>query len=378
MLIFDRYLFRHLLIATAIVAMVLAVIIFLTESLRFLELIMNAGASGKSFLILTMLALPRFFEVIMPIALMAGTVFVYNRMTMDSELTVMRALGMPPLNLARPALTLALGATLFLWVMTMWVAPASLAGMQQLRQVIKAQYSTLLFREGVFNPVRPGLMVFVRARGSDGQLHGLMIHDSRPSNKTPVTVLAKRGQIVDTPDGQQVLVFDGSRQDINPKNGALNRLDFERYSIDLPEGSGPVRQRWKEPDERTFIELLRPDPANVRDQENKREFRLEIHRRIVGPLLAPAFTVLALVFLLLGPVERRGQGWRIATCIAVTVVIQGLYLAAFNMSRHSDWGLFLMYMLVFLPLGGGIILLGEPSEPWRRRLLARLRQRFPL
>lgn len=378
MRIFDRYLFRNLLIATTLVAVTLALVIFLTQSLRFLELIMSAGASSRSFLVLTMLALPRFFEVILPIALMAGTVFVYNRMTMDSELTVMRALGMPPLGLARPALGLALGVTLFLWFMTMWVAPASLAGMQHMRQVIRAQYSTLLFREGVFNVVRPGLTVFVRDRAADGELRGLMIHDSRPENRTPVTILAKRGEIVATPEGQKVLVFDGSRQDVNPGTRALNRLDFERYSIDLPDGSGPVRQRWKEPDERTFIELLNPDPGNKRDQENLREFRLEIHRRIVGPLLAPAFTVLALAFLLLGPVDRRGQGRRIAACIAVTVVIQGLYLAAFNMSRQSDWGLFLMYMLVFLPLGAGIVLLGESSEAWRRRMMVRLRERWPL
>lgn len=378
MRIFDRYLFRNLLIATTLVAVTLALVIFLTQSLRFLELIMNAGASSRAFLVLTMLALPRFFEVILPIALMAGTVFVYNRMTMDSELTVMRALGMPPLSLARPALLLALGVTLFLWVMTMWVAPASLAGMQHMRQVIKAQYSTLLFREGVFNAVRPGLTVFVRDRGADGELRGLMIHDSRPESRTPVTILAKRGEIVATPEGQKVLVFDGSRQDVNPESRALNRLNFERYSIDLPEGSGPVRQRWKEPDERTFLELLKPDPQNERDQENRREFRLEIHRRIVGPLLAPAFTVLALAFLLLGPVDRRGQGRRIVGCIAVTVAIQGLYLAAFNMSRQSDWGLFLMYMLVFLPLGAGIALLGESSEPWRRRMTVRLRAWWPL
>ena len=64
----------------------------------------------------------------------------------------------------------------------------------------------------------------------------------------PVTIIAKSGLIVATDEGQQVLVYDGSRQDFNEKTGALNRLDFERYSIDLPEAVA-VGKRWKEASE---------------------------------------------------------------------------------------------------------------------------------
>ena len=48
---------------------------------------------------------------------------------------------------------------------------------------IKSQFSSLLFREGVFNPMGKGLTVYIRARGADGELHGLMIHDGRPQNR---------------------------------------------------------------------------------------------------------------------------------------------------------------------------------------------------
>jgi lipopolysaccharide export system permease protein len=288
---------------------------------------------------------------------------------MDSELIVMRAGGTPPLALARPALAMAALTTLILWFMTMWLGPVSLASMQNMRQVIKAQYLTLLFREGVFNAVVPGLTVFVRDRDPGGELHGLIIHDSRKESEHPVTVLAKRGVIVATDQGQQVLVYDGSRQSLSAGTGALDRLVFDRYSIDLPEGSGPVRQRWQEPDERTFIELLNPDPASKRDQESRWEFTIEAHRRIASPLLAPAFALIALNFLLLGPLDRRGQGWRIAAAAAVTVLTQGLYLAAFSMARHSVFGLLGMYVLALAPLLGGLFLLSGAGENARRRFL---------
>jgi len=372
--VFDRYLLKNLIIATMFTAVVLASIILLTQSLRFLELVINAGASGMTFWTLTMLTLPRFFEIILPIALMAATVFVYNRMTMDSELTVMRALGAPPLRLARPALRMAFVVTFILWLVTMWISPLSLSSMQYMRQLVKAQYSSLLFRPGVFTSIRPGLTVFVRDRTPNGELQGLMMYDNRAETENPVAIIAKRGQFIVTEAGQEVVVYDGSRQEVNEETGALNRLDFTRYTIELPEDTGPVKQRWREPEERTLGELLQTETEDRRDIGKRESFMLEIHRRIVSPLLAPAFTMIALVFLLLGPVDRRGQTLRIACAIALTVLLQGLFLSAFNVSRQSVIGLIGMYAVPLLPLGIGFLLLSERSEGLRRRLFQKFKR----
>lgn len=369
MRIFDRYLLKNLVIATVMTAITLAVIIFLTQSLRFLELVINSGASSAMFWILTLLALPRFFEIILPIALMAATIFVYNKMVMDSEIVIMRSSGVAPMSLARPALMLSVMVAVLLWIMTIWLAPTALANMQHLRQVVKAQYSSFLFQEGVFNNIIPGLTAFVRDKAPDGELHGLMIHDKRDENAAPVTILANRGIIVSNEGGQQVVVYDGSRQDVNEDSGVLNRLDFERYTIDLPEGTTAVRERWKEPDERTLWELMNPDEDNAADRENKREFMVEINRRLVSPLLAVVFTLTTLSCMLLGAVERRGQGWRVATAIGVTVLIQALYLAAFNMAVESNMGLFFMYALVFVPMAISLFLLSRFGENIRQKYI---------
>lgn len=371
MRLFDRYIFRQLLIATIFIAVILAAVILLTQSMRFLELVIDAGASGFMFWVLTFLALPRFFEVLLPVSLMAATVFVYNKMLIDSEIVVMRGAGASPLSLARPALYLSFFITALLLVMTMWLAPLSHASMQHTRQVVKAQYSALLFREGVFNRAGDGLTVYVRDRLPGGELQGLMIHDSRDKAAPPVTIMAKKGVIVSTDEGQRVVVFEGARQDFNNKNGTLNRLAFDRYTIDLPDDSGSVRQRWPEPDERTFRELLSPDPDSARDRESKRDFMVEAHRRVISPLLAPAFCVIALSFLLLGPVKRGGYGRRISFAMIGVIVIQGLYLGAYNMSRQSDWGLVIMYLLVLLPLAAGLFSLSAHGETLRQRFLYR-------
>lgn len=361
---FDRYIFRNLLLSTIFASATLAVIVFLTQSLRFLELVIESGASGGAFWALTLLAMPRFLEIIVPLALMISTLFVYNRMTGDSELVVMRAAGHDPAALARPAIILSAFVTVFLLILTLWASPAALSTMHQMRQMIKAQFSTLMFREGVFNQAGQGLMVYIREREPDGSMRGLMIHDGRTEGAPPSTIIARRGTLALTDHGYQVLVSEGSRQEYDPRSKMLRRLDFDRYSIDLPD-SDPIRQRWREPDERPLFDLVSPDLENERDKESLRDFRVELHRRIVSPMLAAAFTLIAAAALLIGPVDRRGQGLRIAFVIGVAILIQGLYIVSYNLARRSDFGLVLMYSLVLLPLALSILALSGAGEALR-------------
>ncbi len=348
--------------------MTLAVIVFLTQSLRFLELVIDAGASGSAFWILTLLTMPRFLEIILPIALMAATMFVYNRMNADSELVVLRGAGFSPLRLARPAIALSLVTALFLLFITIWLSPLSLVNMQSLKAEIKAQYSTLLFREGVFNPVGKNVTVFVRERMSSGELRGLMIHDSRPENKYPVTILARRGVLAMTGGEQQVVVYEGSRQELNPRTGALNRLDFDSYTINLPDSSSPASPRWREPEERSFAELLNPAVSDIKNAKNRRDFRIEANRRILSPFLAPVLTLMSLALLLAGPADRRGQGKRIAAAIVIAALIEGLYISAFDLARQTNTGLVMMYMMLIAPAGMAVFMLNGRSDTLKRRL----------
>lgn len=365
---FDTYLFRNLLIATVFITLVLSAVVFLTQSLQFLELVVESGASSLSFWYLTSLALPRFFEVIVPLAMMASVVFVFNKMNMDSEMVAIRSIGFSPFQIGRPAILLALLLTFFLYALSMFAAPVALDTMRKMEQVIKAQFSTALFREGVFNRAGSGLTVYIREKNADGEMAGLVIHDNRKDNPNPSTVLAKRGVVINTDDAFQVVVYEGSRQEFDAEKGVLQRLNFERYIIDLPD-SDPVRQRWREPEERTLLELFNPDMEEERDVEAIRDFQIEINERLTGPLLTIVYTLIALAILLIGPIDRRGQGKRIMLVILLVMCIQGLYLTSSDIARNSDFGFAMMYALILVPsLVAGFAISGG-SEKIRRKIL---------
>lgn len=350
MSIIDRYIFKQILIATVFITAVLAALVFLMQSLRFIDLVVNAGASGIYIWLQTLLYLPGFFEIILPIGLVAAVLFIYNRLTMDSELIVLRALGFSPARLARPALILSSMLCIILFIIMGWISPISKSEAITIRQDIKAQISSLVFREAVFNEAGPKLMVYIRDRDSKGRLNGLIIHDSRDPTKPASTVIARSGILVSTPTGQQVLVYKGSRQEVDKQTGIMKRLDFDQYTIDLPEANKSQDKRWSEPEERTMGELI--EAINDRETETRsarRELRVEIQKRFLLPFLVPGFALIGLSFLLIGNHERRGQSSRILIAIFVIVVLQLMFLTSYNLAKQSSAGFPLMLMTVLLP-----------------------------
>ncbi|HPQ50971.1 MAG: LptF/LptG family permease [Alphaproteobacteria bacterium] len=356
MQIIDRYIFRQMLIATIFIVVILAVLVLLTQSLRYLELVMSAGASGLSFWLVTLLSLPSFFEVILPIGVVAAILFIYHRLVMDSELFVMKALGFSPLRLARPALILAVGLGFGLFVVMGWIAPTSKASAILMRKDIKAQMSSLIFREGVFTQAGDGLTLYIRDRDYEGNLLGLVIHDARDKDQSPSTVIASRGVLVSADSGHQVLVYDGSRQQYDAKSGVLKRLDFDRYTIDLPEETQSTPIRRKEPDERVLQSLIHSEEAKT-DRSVRRAYRLEVQKRFLTPLLIPALAMVALVALLIGSHDRRGQTTRIIGAVSAVVVIEVLYLISYNLAKTSSVGFALMLLTVMIPILGGVFML---------------------
>ncbi len=173
----DRYILRQLAVALVAVTGALVALIWLTQSLRFVELVVNRGLSLRVFLQLTSLLIPNFVAVILPITTFVVVQFVYQRLAGDRELTVMRAAGLSPLALARPALVLASVAMAACFVLNIWVVPASFASFRQFEFEIRNRVAAFLLQEGVFTPVSDDLVVYVRTRDPDGTLHGIMVDD---------------------------------------------------------------------------------------------------------------------------------------------------------------------------------------------------------
>jgi len=367
----TRYLFKNLLNATIFIALTLTLVIWLTQSLKLLELVANSDAPPGMFLRLVAMTLPKFLEIILPLSLVIAVIFTYNRMIMDNEIIVLRACGVNQYALARPAIALAIATSLLLMFISAWVSPLCLAQVQQLRETIKTQYSAFLLREGVFNTFGSDLTIYLRARLENGDMAGLMIYDARDKSKPPVTVTAKRGQIEMAQGTPNIVVFDGMRQQIDADSGNLSKLYFQRYTIEIKGLEGTAEQHWKEPEERTLSGLLNPDLSDKKDRASLNVFLAEAHNRLITPWNALNFTMIALAVVLLGPFNRRGQHIKIALACGLIVVMQVLNLAFINISKKHMGVVPLLYINTLLPVLLGFYFLHLRGE---QALMAILRK----
>src|SRR5204863_9128527 len=121
----DRYILRQCFSMMIFVTAALSAAVWLAQSLRLVDLIVNRGLAVEVFLYLALLILPRFLDIVLPIGAFIAVLFVFNRLTSESELVVMRSAGLGPLALARPVFVLAGIAFAVLRSLSAYFLPAS-------------------------------------------------------------------------------------------------------------------------------------------------------------------------------------------------------------------------------------------------------------
>lgn len=329
----DRYVFRQLLLALVAVTTGLVALIWLTQSLRFVELVVNRGLSMRVFLELSSLQIPNFVSVILPITTFVVVQFIYQRLAGDRELTVLRAAGVSPLGLARPALGVALVAVMLGYALNLWVVPAASSAFRKYQFEIRNRVAAFLLQEGVFTPVSDDLTVYVRARDPDGLLRGILIEDTRQRNN-PATILAERGRLIGSEGTPRVLLFNGSRQEIDRQTGRLNVLTFAENAIDLSHGVRGEEQRFRDMNEMSVGELLHPPVGMVLERDIPK-LRVEAHRRLASPLSAVSFTLVGLVAVLMGTFRRHGGLIRPALAVLSVVGLLAAGLLLVNLAAKQ-------------------------------------------
>ena len=89
----TRYIFLQVITLTFAVAGTFTLAVWLAQSLRYVDFIVNRGLPVTMFFYLTVLLLPQFLLIVLPLGLFVALLFVYSRLISDNELVVLRSVG---------------------------------------------------------------------------------------------------------------------------------------------------------------------------------------------------------------------------------------------------------------------------------------------
>ena len=344
MSIFERYVFRTSLAAFLTGLGLLTGVVWLALSLRQIDLMSAKGQTFWIFLTVTGLTIPSLVMVIAPIALFTAVLFTLNKLNSDSELVVMSAAGLSPLQLFRPFGLLFVLVTALVATTSLWAMPASFREITAQFTKIRADMVTRVILEGQFAELDAGFVFHYRERQSNGDMRGLFIQDRRDAQRVS-TYVAEIGRTIEIGAQNYLVLERGSIQRQSPDAFDPAIIQFERYAIDLAQfgGSdeaGPLRAR-----ERSTRALLDRDPNEPLVRQLAGRFRQELHERFLNPIYGLVFGMIAFAALCQPKTTRQGRGMALAGAIVAALSMRIAGFGTSGLILRGENGVIIAYAM---------------------------------
>jgi lipopolysaccharide export system permease protein len=316
------YVLGTLLRAFALIIITLTLLIWLVQVLRDFELVTSQAKTVIGFIGTTSLLMPSLMLVIAPIALVASTLFVLQRLQADSELVVMAAAGFSQWRIFKPFLSGAFIVSLFIAPVASYLAPKLLRELRVQIQEARSNLFVTVMQPGRFQTIGGVLTFHLRERRPDGALVHVLIDDRRNPEER-VTITAETAQVAQTDNRTFLIFYDGSLQRLQSKQLDPSIVEFKQYAFDMTDFTA-VRAPVFNVAERYLWDLARPDPNEPYYQQNVARFRIELNERIFATLYP--FVFVMVVFAVLGFPKTSRQS-RVGGVLAALAAVAFLRLS---------------------------------------------------
>ncbi len=374
MTILSRYIFRQAAGAVMLILLSLAGVVWIAIALRQLNVVTSQGQDAWMLIKMTTLALPNLLVIIAPFALLIAALHTLSRLNTDSELIVVTSAGATIWTVARPLIFLALITSIAVSVVNHVGMPWSLRQLREYVTQMRTDLLTQVIQPGRFNSPEQGMTFHIRERALNGELQGLIMHDTRDPKLTQ-SYLAENGLIVKQGKTAYLVMTQGHIVRQTNANEAAQIITFDKYAVDLlrfePKTAGEADLK---PRERYYDELVNPGPDSQSFRDEPGKFRSELHERMSNPLYPIAFVLIALASIGQAQSTRQNRTQRmIGGFLAATACrVGGLILG--NASASSAAAVPFMYVL---PIGASLVALlmmataAQPRfVPWLQATLA--------
>jgi len=321
MRILDRYIVREIFRHAFLGLIVFTFVLFVPQLVRLMELLVRHSGSGSQIAKLFLYIFPGVLIFTIPMAVLVGVLLGLGRMSADSEIIALTALGISRRRMLVPVAVLALTGAVLTGMLTLWLGPAAFRSLRNIEADLLASQASFQVQPRVFDERFPKTVLYINDISASGaQWHGVFLAEVGEESGSQLTLAENAIVIAEPKLGKLELHLQGGT------THEVSRQDPDHYSLtdfgqsDMPiEVSGlvPTQQHALSNPERRTMDLLTDGGANWR------EARVEFHRRLAFPF---ACLVFALVAVPLGAQPRRG-GRAAGTLLSVLLI--GLYYSLF-------------------------------------------------
>ena len=358
---FDRYLLSQLMVFFGFFALVLVMVYWVNRAVLLFDQLIADGQSATVFLEFTALTLPNVIRIVLPVAAFAASVYTTNRLSSESELVVVQAMGFSGFRLARPVLVFGMIVALLTGILSHILVPISSGLLAERSAEIRENITARFLTEGEFLHPTDGITFYIREISPQGELLDVFMSDSRNPD-SQVIYTAKNAFLVREETGPKLVMFDGMAQTLDTKEDRLFTTRFSDFSYDIGALINVGNQDRRSVGELSTRELLWPTEELAKEVKTSRAYLLYAgHERFAQPLLAIVTALIGFATLLIGNYSRFGVMRQILAAILILVLIKALDSTMVQLAQHDVklWGLVYVPVLVGLSISALLLWLSE-------------------
>jgi len=349
---FDRYMLGQLLVLFGFFSLILVLIYWINRAVRLFDRLIADGQSAWVFLELTSLSLPSIIRIVLPLSAFVAAVYVTNRMSSESELTVVQATGYSPVRLARPVIYFGLIVALLMSVLTHLLVPLSSERLALRQSEISQNMTASLLTPGEFLTPSPEVTFYIREISPEGEMLDIFISEStNPTRRTTYT--ASRAYLVRTDNGPQLVMIDGLTQTLNMETNRLLTTGFDDFAYDIGSLISEDTVRKISVNGMSTWALLNPTADMIASTDRTADqLKLLAHDRIAQAALGFVAGLVGFSALIVGGFSRFGLWQNIIFAVVLVIVIQVLDSAGASLSRSNP----ALWPFVYLAGFGGVLM----------------------
>ena len=348
---FDRYMLGQLLTLFGFFSLILVLVLWINRAVRLFDRLIADGQSTWVFLELTSLSLPGLIRIILPLSAFVAAVYVTNRMSAESELTVVQATGYSPFRLARPVLYFGAIVAVLMTVLTHFLVPLSSERLTVRSDEIAQNLTARLLTPGEFLSPTDGITFYIREISQSGEMLDIFIsEDSDPDRR--VTYTASRAYLVRNDTGPQLVMVNGLTQTLNTQSGRLVTTDFDNFVYDVGALVSDDGERTRSLSALMSWELWFPSPELLSTSgQSTQQLRLLVHDRFAQASLGFVAGLIGFSALVAGGFSRFGLWRNILFAVLLIVALKALETVGAGVAAKTPS----LWPLMYLAGIGGFI-----------------------
>lgn len=368
---FDRYMLSQLLLFFGFFALVLVAVFWISRSVPLFDQLIADGQSVFVFLEFTALGLPRIVLLVLPIATFAASVYVTNRFTNESEMTVMRATGSSPWRIARPVLFFGVFVAFMVTILSHILVPIANDRLKMRETEVNKDTTARLLTEGTFVHPSDGVTLYTRSIGDDGVLNGVFLSDRRDAAER-IIYTANQAYLLRQDGRTSLIMLDGLAQRYAPGTRKLALGTFTDFSYDITSllsgDADEVRKARAIPTPQFYGDWA---ALATQTQQSIGTISEEFHSRFAEPMFVLAAALFGFSALLTSGFSRFGMWREVVIAFSVLIFLDSLRGALSDRIQGNAnlWPLAYLHVILCLTLVA--ILLKFAAQPFRLPKLGR-------